>query len=87
MTLKPQSIRKGVTITLNGKEVEKQEIIDLSVNWTESQINFFKKMLRQGGKMKISKDSFDITIQEKILNSKGEKDLGIKVMPGLDARF
>ena len=65
MTLKPQSIRKGVTITLNGKEVEKQEIIDLSVNWTESQINFFKKMLRQGGKMKISKDSFDITIQEK----------------------
>ena len=87
MTLKPQSIRKGVTITLNGKEVEKQEIIDLSVNWTESQINFFKKMLRQGGKMKISKDSFDITIQEKILNSKGENDLGIIVMPGLDARF
>jgi hypothetical protein len=66
MTLKPQSIRKGVTITLNGKEVEKQEIIDLSVNWTESQINFFKKMLRQGGKMKINKDSFDIIIQEKM---------------------
>ena len=44
-------------------------------------------MFRQGGKMKISKDSFDITIQEKILNSKGEKDLGIIVMPGLDARF
>ena len=35
MSLKPQSIRKGVTITLNGKEVEKQEIIDLSVDWTE----------------------------------------------------
>ena len=36
MTLKPQSIRKGVTIILNGKEVEKQEIIDLSTTWSES---------------------------------------------------
>jgi hypothetical protein len=41
MALKPQSIRKGVKITLNGKEAEKQEIIDLSSTWTEKQINFF----------------------------------------------
>ena len=27
MSLKPQSIRKGVKITLNGKEAEKQEVI------------------------------------------------------------
>jgi hypothetical protein len=87
MSLKPQSIRKGITITLNGKEVEKQEIIDLSVDWTESQINFFKKMLKQGGRTKINRSAFDITIQTKVLNSRGEKDPGVIIMPGIDDRF
>jgi hypothetical protein len=87
MSLKPQSIRKGITITLNGKEVEKQEIIDLSVDWTESQINFFKKMLKQGGRTKINGSAFDIIIQAKVLNSRGEKDPGIIIMPGIDDRF
>ena len=87
MSLKPQSIRKGVTITLNGKEVEKQEIIDLSVDWTESQINFFKKMFKQGGRTKINGSAFDIAIQAKVLNSRGEKDPGVIIMPGIDDRF
>lgn len=41
--LKPQSIRKGTSIKLNGKDAEKQEIIDLSLDWTEAQENLFKK--------------------------------------------
>ena len=87
MTLKPQSIRKGVTITLNGKEAEKQEIIDLSVNWTESQINFFKKMLKQGGDTKINGVTIKIVTLEKMVTSRGEKDTGVIIYPGLDTKF
>jgi hypothetical protein len=87
MTLKPQSIRKGVTIILNGKEVEKQEIIDLSTTWSESQINFFKKMLKQGGDTKINGATINIIIVEKMVTSRGEKDTGTIVYPGLDAKF
>ena len=87
MPLKPQSIRKGVKITLNGKETEKQEIIDLSSDWTEKQISFFKKLLQQGGATKINGNSFVVTPQDKIVDSTGNKDQGIIVAPGLDAKF
>lgn len=87
MSLKPQSIRKGVKITLNGKEAEKQEIIDLSSNWTEKQVNFFKKLLQQGGATKINGNSFVITPPIQILNAAGDKDQGVIVVPGLDQRF
>jgi hypothetical protein len=87
MALKPQSIRKGVKITLNGKEAEKQEIIDLSSTWTEKQINFFKKLLQQGGATKINGNSFIITPQDKVVDSTGNKDQGIIVVPGLDEKF
>ncbi len=85
--LKPQSIRKGIVITINGKEAEKQEVIDLSKEWSEQQLNFFKKLLKQGGSTKINGVSFTILIQDKIVNSKGEKDLGIITIPGADMRF
>jgi hypothetical protein len=87
MALKPQSIRKGVKITLNGKEAEKQEIIDLSTQWSENQVNFFKKLLQQGGATKINGSSFIITPPAKIVDSSGNKDQGIIVAPGLDQRF
>ena len=43
--LKPQSIRNNVKITWNGDTISKQEIIDMSVLWSDKQILFFKKML------------------------------------------
>ena len=87
MTLKPQSIRKGVQITLNGKEAEKQEIINLSKEWSESQINFFKKLLKQGGDTKINGVYIKIIPQEKMVTSRGEKDTGIIIYPGPDTKF
>tara|TARA_R110000868_G_scaffold363622_1_gene625955 strand:+ start:340 stop:603 length:264 start_codon:yes stop_codon:yes gene_type:complete len=87
MALKPQSIRKGVTVLLNGKEAIKQEIIDLSVDWTESQTNFFKKLLKQGGESKINGNVFKVLPQDQVVNSKGEKDIGIIIIPGSDQRF
>ena len=87
MKLKPQSIRKGVSITLNGVLAEKQEVMALSENWTEPQTNFFKKMLQQGGTCKIQGVSIDIVIVEKMVTSRGEKDTGAIIYPGLDSKF
>ena len=87
MTLKKQSIRKGMQIILDGRLVEKDELIQLSENWTESQENFFRKMLKQGGEFKIQGKKFNITLQDKILDSTGKKDAGVITIPGLDSRF
>lgn len=82
MALKPQSIRKGVTILVRGEELPKQDIIDLSTNWSESQEKFFKKMLKQGGKFKVDSVPYEVIPKEQILTSKGEKDIGIITIPG-----
>lgn len=81
MALKGQAIRKGVDIYLNGKLIEKQVVLDLSETWTESQENFFRKMIKQGGSFKINGNSFETKPPEPLLTSKGEKDSGIIVYP------
>jgi hypothetical protein len=85
--LKPQSIRKGVQITLNGKEAEKQEVIEMSKDWTVNQETLFRKTLQQGGEITIKGILIKITIQEKMVTSAGVKDTGVIVAPGADVRF
>ncbi len=87
MALKGQSIRNGVTILMNGKVAQKQEVIELSNTWTPNQETLFKKALKQGGELTINKVHFKIIAQETILNSKGEKDPGVIQVPGADLRF
>ena len=87
MALKPQSIRKGVVIWLNSQKVDKPEILAISEFWSETQENFFKKMLKQGGEFKISNNKFKIELAPKITTSKGELDTGVITIPGLDTRF
>ena len=84
--LKPQSIRNNVKITWNGDTISKQEIIDMSVLWNDKQILFFKKMLKQGGTVKIDNNKFKIVITEPILTSRGLKDGGIQQVDP-EARF
>tara|TARA_R110001592_G_scaffold235777_2_gene493913 strand:- start:217 stop:483 length:267 start_codon:yes stop_codon:yes gene_type:complete len=84
--LKPQSIRNNVKITWNGDPISKQEIIDMSVLWNDKQIIFFKKMLKQGGTVKIDNNKFKIVISEPILTSRGLKDGGIQQVDP-EARF
>jgi hypothetical protein len=84
--LKPQSIRNNVKITWNGEPISKQEIIDMSVLWNDKQILFFKKMLKQGGTVKIENNKFKIVITEPILTSRGLKDGGIQQVDP-EARF
>jgi len=87
MALKPQSIRKGMQIWVDSKPIEKADLLKLSESWTESQENFFKKMLKQGGQFKIQGKEFRTTPPKQILNSAGEKDGGIITIPGLDSKF
>ena len=87
MALTPQSIRSNIIIKLNGEYVRKEEIINLSKDWNDRQITFFKKMLQQGGKLRILGNLFEITVQETLLTSRGEKDGGIFKSPGVDDRF
>ena len=88
MGLSPQSIRSNVFIQMNGEYIKKETIISLSESWNDKQISYFRKMVRQGGNVKINGDLFEITINNNIiLNSRGEKDGGIITIPGADERF
>ena len=78
MGISPQSIRKGTTITFDGVEVTKQQIIDASESWSENQITFFKKMLKQGGGFLINGVHISTFPTETMLNSRGERDGGIQ---------
>jgi hypothetical protein len=83
MALKGQSIRNGVTITQNGKPVDKKIIIEASETWTEQQESFFKKMLKQGGKCKIDGELYNITLKERSdIDSKGNKPINLPPVPG-----
>ena len=85
--IKPQSIRKGVNIYLNRVLTEKQTVIELSKEWTPTQETLFKRLLKEGGEVNIKGINIKISIQEKILTSKGEKDSGVIVAPGANTRF
>ena len=87
MALTLQSIRNNVQIKMNGEYVRKEKVISLSELWNEKQVSYFKKMIQQGGALKINGDKFEITIQETIVNSRGDKDGGIITIPGIDERF
>ena len=83
MAWKGQSIRNGVTITVNGVKAEKQLVIKLSENWDESQEKFFKKMLKQGGKCKVNGNSFEILLKERSdIDSKGNRPINLPPVPG-----
>lgn len=67
-----QSIRRGVTVSDRTKNLTKDEVIAMSEKWTEKEIIFFKKMLKQGGRFSIKGTKFSITVPELIYNNKGD---------------
>jgi len=86
MPIKPQSIRKGVTVKFNDEIVDKQTVITASELWTPNQDILFKKLLKQGGAVKINGIKVEIIAAMQILNSKNEKEV---TAPKIDplARF
>jgi hypothetical protein len=67
-----QSIRAGVTIFGAGEKLDKDAVISKSEKWSDKEIVFFKKMLKQGGRFSIKGEKFYITVPEQIFNQKGE---------------
>ncbi len=77
--LSKQSIRKEHTILLNRVEMSKDEIIEISKDFTEIEEQRFRKMLKQGGKITIQGNPFEIIRTEnKFRNSKGEYESAAK---------
>ena len=71
--LSKQSIRKEHTIYLNDVLMTKEEIIEISRDFNEKEEKHFRKMLQQGGSLKIKGNKFKINKYEyKQRNSKGE---------------
>tara|TARA_R110000796_G_scaffold18334_3_gene55556 strand:+ start:2843 stop:3118 length:276 start_codon:yes stop_codon:yes gene_type:complete len=91
MALKPQSLRKNTHVWVNkelvGRDIEKEDLIKLSESWDEKQENFFRKMLRQGGRFNIGTNKFEVTSPEPLYNSKGDLDPGVQQVPGEDSAF
>ena len=75
-----QSIRNGVTIYCNGEKLDKDQIINLTLNWSEKETNLLKKMFKQGGVCKIKGYKFNIFALETIYNSKGEEEQPLEVL-------
>jgi len=63
--LKKQSIRSEVTIYLNNKIINKDEMIEISKDFTELEEAKFRKMLQQGGIIKIRGSIYEIKRKEK----------------------
>ena len=77
--LSKQSIRKEHTIYLNNVQMTKEEIIEISRDFNEKEELHFRKMLKQGGKLKIKNQLFEIKKYEyKQRNSKGEFETAAK---------
>ena len=71
--LSKQSIRKEHTIYLNDVLMTKEEIIEISRDFNEKEEKHFRKMLQQGGSLKIKGNKFRIDKYEyKQRNSKRE---------------
>jgi len=59
--LSKQSIRGNVQIYMNRVLIKDKEVlIKESKTWTEPQVNFFKKMLKQGGTFSIQGRKYKI---------------------------
>jgi hypothetical protein len=75
-----QSIRNGVTVYCDGNKLTKDELINLTLNWSEKETSLLKKMLKQGGTFRIKGKKFVIFALETIYNSKGEEEQPLEVL-------
>ena len=87
MALKKQSIRKHMTIYVNGSNIPKEELILISDSWNDKQESCFRKMLKQGGTFKINGIKYEIELSRDMrTRSDGTRDSGVVQIPG-DSKF
>jgi len=65
--LKKQSIRSNQTIFINKnlRSANKDEILALSEFWTDREEGLFRKLLKQGGSVKIQGTHFRVVVEQK----------------------
>ena len=79
--LSKQSIRSNVKIFLEDELLNKDQVLEFNKEWSEKEELLFRKMLKQGGIIRIQGKKFKIKIQENInLNSRGNSDAPITPM-------
>ena len=79
--LSKQSIRGNVKILLDDKVLTKDQILEFNKEWSEKEELLFRKMLKQGGIIRIQGKKFKIENEENInLNSRGNTDAPITPM-------
>ncbi len=82
MALKKINITKSTRITADTQVVTREEVIKLSEDWSDGQVDIFKKLCRQGGRVTIKNIDFICTPLGKITNSQNQKDGGTPKMFG-----
>ena len=79
--LSKQSIRGNVKIFLEDELLNKDQVLEFSKEWSEKEELLFRKMLKQGGIIRIQGKKFKIKNEENItLNSRGNSDAPITPM-------
>ena len=79
--LSKQSIRGNVKISLDDEVLTKDQILEFNKEWSEKEELLFRKMLKQGGIIRIQGKKFKIKNEENInLNSRGNTDAPITPM-------
>jgi hypothetical protein len=79
--LSKQSIRGNVKILLDDEVLTKDQILEFNKEWSEKEELLFRKMLKQGGIIRIQGKKFEIENEENInLNSRGNTDAPITPM-------
>ena len=89
MKLTGHAFKRDSIILLNGKPIDKKEVIKLTKNWSENLIKQFKSILKHGGEILLEEENqhFVIRTDSPLLNSRGEKDGGIIKGPSIEDRF
>jgi hypothetical protein len=75
MAIKPQAIRKGVIVKFDNIEVDKQNIITASETWSLNHEILFRKLLQQGGIVKINGVKVEVIPSMKVVNSQGNPEV------------
>ena len=71
-------------ILADGESITKDELIEISEDWSETQETMFRKCLKQGvHKFKIKGISYQVNLDERSdINSKGDRPGPIVQIPG-----
>lgn len=82
MPIKKVSVTKTTSISVDGEKVDRERVVTLSENWTDKEVLLFKKIVKQGGTVRIQGKKYICIPKDNITRSNGFRDGGVEVMAG-----